>query len=227
MKTKLRYKIPFSALTILLVGGWLYAHCGSCPGDNAKQAVCKKEKTEARTLAAMDFTLKDLDGKPVPMSQFKGKIVVLEWTNYDCPFVKAHYKPQKQTTADLARKYADNDVVWLTINSTFYSTAEATKAWVEELNLPQTILMDTDGKAGRLFGAKTTPHIFIFDKEGKLAYRGALDNAPLDKPADEIVSNYADKALSELTSGKPVSIIETRPYGCSVKYPPEKDNTDK
>jgi len=78
-----------------------------------------------------------------------------------------------------------------------------------------------------LLGATNTPHIFIFDTEGKQAYRGALDNAPLGKPTDEIYINYADKALNELTSGKPVSVIETRPYGCSVKYPPDKSNPEK
>jgi peroxiredoxin len=173
------------------------------------------------TMDEKDFTLKDLDGNSVALSDFKGKIVVLEWTNYDCPFVKAHYTPETMTTAKLARKYADSDVVWLTINSTHYATAESTKKWAEPLNLPQTILMDADGKAGKLYGAVTTPHIFILDSNGDLAYQGALDNAPLGKVQGDTYVNYADQAVAELTAGKPVTVKQTTPYGCSVKYPPQ------
>jgi peroxiredoxin len=173
--------------------------------------------------AAIDdknFKLKDLDGETVALSDYKGKIVVLEWTNYDCPFVKAHYAPDTMTTAKLARKYAESDVVWLTINSTHYATAESTQKWAKPLNLPQKVLMDADGKAGKLFGAETTPHIFILDSNGDLAYQGALDNAPLGKVQGDAYVNYADQALGELTEGKPVTIEKTTPYGCSVKYPP-------
>jgi len=164
-----------------------------------------------------NFTLKDLDGKSVSLSDFKGKIIVLEWTNYDCPFVKAHYTPETMTTAKLANKYNKDGVVWLTVNSTHYATAESTKQWAQALELPQRILMDPDGTAGKLFGAKTTPHIFILDSTGELAYQGALDNAPLGKHDGEYI-NFADKALLELTTGKEVSVKEITPYGCSVKY---------
>lgn len=167
-----------------------------------------------------DFTLTDLDGQSVSLRDFKGKIVVLEWTNYDCPFVKAHYTPETMTTAKLARKYADAGVVWLTINSTHYATAEAARKWAEPLNLPQRILLDPEGKAGKLFGATNTPHIFILDPKGELAYKGALDNAPLGKHEGPY-ANYADAALQELTTGKDVSVKETMPYGCTVKYAPE------
>lgn len=166
------------------------------------------------------FTLEDINGQTVSLKDFAGKIIVLEWTNYDCPFVKAHYQPETMTTAKLAARYADAGVVWLTINSTHYATAESVRQWAEPLKLPQKILLDPDGKAGKLFGAKTTPHIFILDQKGKLVYQGALDNAPLGKYEGEYV-NYADQALQALTAGKDVSLKETTPYGCSVKYAPE------
>ena len=234
MKTNFKLKALLFAFCILLVVGWVYAVCGTCGHpyrSEAQKASCGTGKdtcfkkvvpAEQMATAPVDFTLTDINGKQVQLSKLRGKFVVLEWTNYDCPFVKPHYTPEKQTTAEITRKYADNDVIWLTINSTYYATAEATKAWAEKLNLPQTILMDTDGKVGRLLGATNTPHIFILGKDGKILYRGTLDNAPLGKPADDFYINYADRALGELTAGKPVSIIETRAYGCTVKYPPEK-----
>jgi peroxiredoxin len=171
----------------------------------------------ASAIEEKNFTLKDLDGKSVSLSDFKGKIIVLEWTNYDCPFVKAHYMPETMTTAKLAKKYGEAGVIWLTINSTHYATSESAKQWAKPLELPQRILMDPDGTAGKLFSAKTTPHIFILDSKGELAYQGALDNAPLGKHEGDYV-NYTDKALLELTTGKEVSVKETIPYGCSVKY---------
>jgi len=171
-----------------------------------------------------DFTLKDLEGESVSLSDYRGRIVVLEWTNYDCPFVKAHYAPDVLTTAKLARKFADPEVVWLTINSTHYATAESTKKWAEPLDLPQKVLLDPDGKAGRLYGAETTPHIFILDTQGELVYQGALDNAPLGKVQGDKYVNYAEQALGELTAGKSVSVGKTTPYGCSVKYPPKSES---
>lgn len=174
----------------------------------------------AAEIEEKNFTLKDLNGQPVSLADFKDKIVVLEWTNYDCPFAKAHYQPDTMTTAKLAEKFADAGVIWLTINSTHYATTDTTRQWAEPLKLPQKVLLDPDGKVGKLFGAKTTPHIFILDKKGQVVYQGALDNAPLGKHEGEYL-NYADQALQELTTGKDLSVKETTPYGCSVKYAPE------
>jgi peroxiredoxin len=163
--------------------------------------------------------LKDLAGNDVQLNKFKGKIVILEWTNYDCPFVKDHYRPDKKTTSTLAKKYADKGVKWVVINSTHYTTADATKAWAEKVGLKQTVLIDTDGKVGKLYKAKTTPHMFVIDKEGKIVYQGAIDNAPMGKtPKDQDPVNYVDKAISDLLDGKKVEIPVTKPYGCSVKY---------
>lgn len=166
----------------------------------------------ARTL---DFTLMDHNGKQVKLSDYSGKTVVLEWLNYDCPFVKPHY--EARTFANLARKYSGNGVVWLTVNSTEYATGRTNKAWAEKYNLARPILDDRAGKVGRLFGATNTPHMFIIDTAGKIAYDGAIDNAPLGKVEGEYV-NYVDKALAELTAGKSVSLAKTKPYGCTVKY---------
>ena len=183
----------------------------ACPSD------CQKACCQAQT--APDFTLKDVNGDDVQLSNLKGKIVVLEWTSYDCPFVKPHYDTESKTMSKLAAKYADQGVVWLTVNSTHYATAETNKAWAEKHQLKQAVLVDSDGKVGKLYQAKTTPHVFVIDKEGKIAYQGAIDNAPLGKkPEGKEFVNYVDKALAELLDGKKVEIAKTKPYGCSVKY---------
>lgn len=218
----------------LMVFGLVAANCETCYGgkktcpDNCKKACCAKpaKKTcpadcqkACCVQTAPDFTLKNLEGKEVRLSKFKGSIVVLEWTNYDCPFVKAHYNDQTKTTAKLIEKYTDKDVVWLTINSTHYATTETIKEWAEKKGLKQTILVDRDGKVGKLYKAKTTPHVFVIDKKGKLAYQGAYDNAPLGKkPKNKELVNYVDKAISELLDDKQVEITKTKSYGCSVKY---------
>jgi peroxiredoxin len=227
----------FSVLCILVISGLAVAHCGNCPGDKKKacpsdcqKACCKKADAKkaccgekpgecCKVQTAPDFTLKDLAGKDVQLSKLKGKIVVLEWTNYDCPFVKAHYNDKTKTTSDLVKKYADKDVVWLTVNSTNYATTETNKEWAEKNGLKQKVLVDSNGKVGKLYKAKTTPHMFVVDKEGKVAYQGAIDNAPMGKkPEGKELVNYVDKAVSELLDGEKVEIAKTKPYGCSVKY---------
>ena len=189
---------------------------------DAKDAKPKVAKEDKVPWPAPDFTLMDLDGKEVQLSKLtkKGKIVVLEWFNYDCPFVKDHYAAEKNTMGKLADKYKDKDVVWLTINSTHTATAASTKAWAEKNGVKQTILMDSDGKVGRLYHAKTTPHLFVIDKSGTMVYDGAIDNAPLGtaRQGQEPV-NYVEQALTELLAKKAITTPKTKPYGCSVKYP--------
>ncbi len=164
---------------------------------------------------APEFTLANYDGKEVNLSDYKGKIVVLEWFNYECPFVRYHYAASK-TMIELPDKYKDNGVVWLAINSTGHQTTEANKGFAEEFKLSYPILDDRTGKVGHLYGAKTTPHMFIIDAKGNIAYSGAIDNSPMGR--EKNVINYVDKALAELTAGKEVSTPDTEPYGCSVKY---------
>ncbi len=168
--------------------------------------------------AATDFTLNDQAGNAVTLSDYKGKVVVLEWVNPDCPFTKRHYAPENRTVVKLADHYKDKNVVFVAINSTHYFDQEKNKEWHQANDLKYSVLDDHTGKVGRLYGAKTTPHIFIVDTAGKLAYQGAIDDNPYgDKEADTIV-NYIKVTVDDLLAGKTPAITETKPYGCSVKY---------
>ena len=164
--------------------------------------------------AAPSFSLQDQDGKTVNLSDHAGKIVVLEWFNNDCPYVVRHYEKEK-TSATLADKH--KEVVWLAINTTPGKTNADNKAVKEKWSIGYPILADTDGSVGKAYGAKTTPHMFIIDKNGTIAYAGGIDNDPNgSKGADRV--NYVDKALTELASGTSVSTPQAKPYGCGVKY---------
>jgi len=168
---------------------------------------------------AADFTLKSFDGKTVSLSDYKGKIVVLEWFNFECPFSIYHYKT-KTTMVDLAKKYKDKNVVWLSVNSTNHTTAKANNDFSKKYKLKHLILDDRTGDVGHRYGATNTPHMYIIDAEGNIVYEGAIDNAPLGKiPAGQSYTNYVDKALAEMTGGKALSAPKTKPYGCTVKYP--------
>lgn len=164
--------------------------------------------------AAPGFSLPDQDGKQVALEDFKGRILVLEWLNPECPFVKRHYKAG--TMKKLADKYSAKNVTWVAINSTHFIDSAANKAFIKKHELSYPILNDQSGEVGKAYGAKTTPHMVIVDAKGEIAYDGAIDS---DKWGEaENPTNYVDVALNELTAGKAVSIAETTPYGCSVKY---------
>ncbi|HBO44171.1 MAG TPA: thioredoxin family protein [Planctomycetaceae bacterium] len=166
-----------------------------------------------------DFTLKDQDGKSVSLKDFKGKVVVLEWINCDCPFVKGHHGDK--TMQRLADKWSKKKVVWLAINSTHYQTSERDREHREKYGLPYPILSDSSGEVGKLFHAMTTPHVFVLDKKGKVVYQGAIDDDPDGKKRREGKAlNYVDQALTEHFAGKKPSVPKTHPYGCSVKYRP-------
>jgi peroxiredoxin len=180
---------------------------------------CKSKEPEATPQAgkkAPVFTLTNYDGTEVSLSDYKGKIVVLEWFNYECPFVRYHYE-KANTMVELAKKYKDKDVVWLAVNSTKHLTVEQNKDVVRKHKLGYPMLDDRSGKVGRAYGARTTPHMYIIDTGGSIVYDGAIDNSPLGREKEGVI-NYVDKALTELASGKPVSTAKTEPYGCSVKY---------
>jgi peroxiredoxin len=164
--------------------------------------------------AAPAFSLEDQDGKKISLADYKDKIVVLEWTNPGCPVVQRHYKAKTMTT--LATKYADKGVVWLAINSTNTATNATNKEWVTEQKLSYPVLNDASGSTGIAYGAKTTPHMFVIDKTGKLVYAGGIDNDPKGN-ADAPV-NYVGKALDELLAGKAVTTSTSKAYGCSVKF---------
>ena len=172
---------------------------------------------------APDFTAKDIEGRTVTLSALKGKNVVLEWNNPGCPFVQKFYgegemqRLQKQATA--------KDTVWLTINSSAagkqgnITVDEAKKFVADQKATPTHYIQDADGKIGTLYGAKTTPHMFVVDSKGTLAYAGAIDSiASADKADIAKAKNYVTTALDELKAGKPVTTATTQAYGCSVKY---------
>ena len=189
--------------------------------DDKKKEEPKKEKVVAAEVgkAAPTFTLKDLDGKEVKLSDYKGKIVVLEWFQPSCPYCVGGYKEDGNCRVT-SERMAKDGVVWLLVNSNNAdhpdSKIDANKEFFKSRKLSHTVLMDTDGKVGRAYGAKTTPHCMVIDAKGNLAYRGAIDNA-MDKEAKEKV-NYVGAAVAELKAGKPVTKAETRSYGCSIKY---------
>ena len=171
---------------------------------------------------APDFTVIDLAGKPVSLADYKGRTVVLEWHNFGCPFVQKHYRSGNMQS--LQKKYA-GDVVWLAVNSTTRTASDYTEPAKLAGQLrdfgaaPAKYLMDDPGAMGHAYGAKTTPHMFIIDASGKVAYNGAIDDKRSTNLEDvKTAKNYVVAALDELKAGKPVSVSTTTPYGCSVKY---------
>jgi len=163
------------------------------------------------------FTLEDQNGKTVALDDYKGKIVVLEWFNEQCPFVEKHYSTGHMNM--LAQKYVGSDVAWLLINSSHFATNDSNLRAAHDWKIDRPILNDASGKVGMAYGAKNTPHMFIINKDQTLAYRGGIDNKPSKNTADlDGTTNYVAQALDELKAGKPVSQPETKPYGCSVKY---------
>lgn len=169
---------------------------------------------------APDFTLEDLDGNEVSLSQFKGKTVVLEWFNPGCPFVQ--YAHGKGPLEDMGEAKVKEGIVWLAINSGAAGKqgagADANKKAAGEWSITYPVLLDETGEVGKAYGAKTTPHMYIIDAEGNLVYRGGLDNAPLGEVRGDSHINYVETALAALAAGKPIETTETQPYGCSVKY---------
>jgi len=193
-----RIIIKIAAIAVLVIPMMLYAN--------------------EKPVKAPDFTLKNHDGKEVKLADYKGKIIVLEWINHECPLVKYHYE-KKPTMNELAKKYKEKKVVWLAIDSTNHQEAQKNKEYAEKNKILHSILDDRSGNVGRAYKATNTPHMFIINTDGNIVYNGAIDNAPLGKvPEDKELVNYVDKALKELTSGKTVSISKTKPYGCTVKY---------
>jgi peroxiredoxin len=173
--------------------------------------------------SAPDFTLQGADGKDHSLADYKGKFVVLEWTNPQCPFVHKFY--DSGTMQALQSKETAKGVAWLRVNSSAtghegFQTPADLQAYVQSHHVAATeSLLDPDGKVGHMYGARTTPHMFIIDPKGNLIYAGGIDNKPSPDPDDiPTATNYVAQALDEAMSGKPVSVPTARPYGCSVKY---------
>jgi peroxiredoxin len=173
--------------------------------------------------SAPDVAVSDATGKPVKVSDYRGKYVVLEWTNPECPFVRKHYSSHNMQ--DLQKEWGAKDVVWLSVNSTReghdeFKTGAEMSAWMKaQGGSPQAVLIDGKSAAGRAYAAKTTPHMFVIDPAGKIVYEGAIDDRRSANPADaKSANNYVRAALAEAKAGKPVTVASTTPYGCSVKY---------
>ena len=172
---------------------------------------------------APDFTAPTNGGGKVSLSDFKGKTVVLEWTNYDCPFVKKHY--DSKNMQGLQAKYSSAGVVWLSVCSSapgkqgHYEGAKWNELRKEKGSSATAVLLDPDGTVGKTYGAKTTPHLFIVNAEGKLVYDGAIDDKPsMDAKDIPDSKNFVAEALDALAAGNPVPTPKTTSYGCSVKY---------
>lgn len=172
---------------------------------------------------APDFVLTDLDGQEVALSSYKGKYVVLEWTNYECPFVKKHYNSGNMQS--LQAKFTGEDVIWLSINSSApgkqgnFPPEKWKEMLAEKKVAASKVLLDPDGKVGKLYLARTTPEMFVIDPQGNLIYMGAIDDKSGHDPAEiKTAKNFVQTALEEARAGKPVSTPITRSYGCSVKY---------
>lgn len=172
---------------------------------------------------APDFTAKDSTGKTVKLSDYKGKTVVLEWLNYGCPFVKKHYGSGNMQ--ELQAEAKKEGVVWLSVISSAKgkqgnsTPAQAEKDRKEHNSNAAAVILDSEGEVGKLYSAKTTPHMFVIDPAGKLVYQGAID----DKPSTDVedvkgARNYVREALKDLREKKPIEVAETKSYGCSVKY---------
>lgn len=170
---------------------------------------------------APDFTLPDIEGGATTLSDHRGKIVVLEWFNPGCPFVQYAHGPEGPL-AGAAAKHSVSGIVWLAINSGAPGKqghgVAANRQAAEQWNMSYPLLLDESGEVGQAYGAKTTPHMFVIDKEGKIAYRGALDNAPRGEIPESGRVNYVEAAIADLEAGRPVATPETQSYGCSVKY---------
>lgn len=181
----------------------------------APAAELTPEQKAENLLIAPNFELADQDGKIHRLTDYRGKVVVLEWINPDCPFVKRHHQT-KTTMVDLATAYADKDVVWLAINSTHYFNVEKNKQIAAEWNIPYPILDDSAGAVGKAYSATRTPEMFIISPEGAILYHGAIDDDP--KGDKETPLNYVQAALEAILSGSPIETPRTAPYGCTVKY---------
>jgi hypothetical protein len=169
------------------------------------------------------FSATDAAGKPVALADFKGRTVVLEWVNPECPYVRKHYDSANMQSTQ--KGATGKGVVWLAVNSTATGHVDYRKpadmaAWMQARKAAAThTLMDSDGKVGRAYGARTTPHLYIVDAKGTLVYAGGIDDKPSANPADvKTAKNHVDAALADIAAGRPVAQAVTRPYGCSVKY---------
>jgi peroxiredoxin len=168
---------------------------------------------------APDFTLPDIDGKPHRLADLRGKVVVLEWINPNCPFSRRHASEKTMTSTE--GRHAG--VVWIGVDSSNpkssdYTKPEAYKKYATGKGIDYTVVYDSSGITGQAYGAKSTPHMFVIDEQGTLIYNGAIDDDPSGRKDIAARRNYVDQALTAHAAGRPVDPANTQPYGCSVKY---------
>ena len=173
--------------------------------------------------AAPAFTGQGADGKPVSLASYKGKTVVLEWTNHECPFVRKHY--ESGNIPRLQQEATGQGVVWLQVISSgpghegYVDGATAIKLNQQRHAVPSATVLDPQGSIGKLYGAQTSPHLFIVNAQGQLVYKGGIDSIPSTRVEDITrADNYVRIALADVAAGRAVGQPSTRPYGCSVKY---------
>lgn len=201
-------------MKMTFLAAFAFAFMAIIPASNAAPTVGEP---------APDFVGVDSNGVEHNLSDFKGKTVVLEWTNHECPYVVKHYSGGNMQK--LQEKATDKDVVWLSIHSSAegkqgHVNGEQANAVAKEQGSNATAhILDASGEIGRLYDAKTTPHMFVIDQEGVLAYAGAIDSDSSYKSESiEGATNYVMAAVTSLKAGEPVEVSSTKPYGCSVKY---------
>ena len=200
----LRIKLLVAFVSVILISGMSFA-----------QVVSNQ--------AAPNFTSLDTNGQKHSLSDYKGKYVVLEWFNPDCPFVKKHYN--SGNIPQLQKQYTAKGVIWLSIDSSAageegnYPPAELNQFMKDKGGAPTAVFADGDGRVGHLYDAQTTPHMFVINPQGLLIYQGAIDDTPGTDIEDlKTAKNYVSAALDEAMSGKPVAVNTTKSYGCSVKF---------
>lgn len=210
---------------LALVAGFVFTLSGT--SANAEKMM-KDKAMSAPTHAVLgekapDFTLTDVNGTSHNLSDFAGKIVVLEWTNHQCPYVVKHYKSGNMQSKQKAA--AEQDVVWLSINSSadgkqgHLDTEEGQKVFAEKGFMSAALLLDPTGKVGKKYRAVTTPQAFVVDANGTLVYAGAVDDRPSTSVKSiEGATSHVQAAIADLTAGNAVQVASTKPYGCSVKY---------
>ncbi len=171
---------------------------------------------------APDFTAKDINGQTIKLSDYRGKIVVLEAYNLDCPFCHNHFKTGAMQ--ELQGEMAAKGVVWLLVDSVnpknpgYRTPEQAKKEWAAQKIKATTWIDDNSGEVGKKYGMRTTPHMFVIDKNGVLAYQGAIDDRPSPEGDPRTAHNYVREAVGKLQAGEKVTVSQTKPYGCAVKY---------
>ena len=216
-----------TSYNFLIVWGVVASLLFSLGGCKKLSEIFFEAKSDEETVnagqPAPDFTLFDITGKEHRLSQYLGKYVILEWVNFDCPYVKKHYKSGNMQ--NLQKKYTAQGEVWLSINSS--APGKQGNFTIEEINKRSkklathysAYLLDPDGKVGRMYGAQTTPHMYIIDPKGKLIYQGAIDSIPTADEEDiPEATNYITLAVDESQNGKALTHRTTVAYGCAVKY---------